>query len=139
MKFIHPTKNVGRTGFTFNSRYPYTPYFIIRGLAGKKHQGWDIICATGTRVAAPGKMQQYKTGYSLSYGNYVFARSLEKETYGLEFRFAHLSAIAWPREGKIVKRGEVFGWSGNTGVSTNPHLHFETLKDGVKVDYQPYF
>ena len=139
MKFYHPTKNIGRLGFTFKSVYPYTLYFIMRGLAGQMHRAWDILCGKGTPIVGPTKMQQYKTGYSVSYGNYVFAYSLDPATHGLEFRFAHLDKIAWPRPGKIVKANEVFAWSGNTGASTAPHLHFEILKNGKKIDPAPYF
>ncbi|MCR9252915.1 MAG: M23 family metallopeptidase, partial [bacterium] len=52
---------------------------------------------------------------------------------GYQTRYCHLSAFK-VEEGDVVKKGEVIGLVGNTGLSTAPHLHYEILKDGENVD-----
>jgi len=56
---------------------------------------------------------------------------------GIKTRYAHMNekGIA---EGKEIKAGDVIGYVGSTGASTGPHLHFEVLIDGEKVDPMPY-
>ncbi len=56
---------------------------------------------------------------------------------GFESLYAHLSNTTAPT-GKSVKQGDIIGYSGNTGNSTGPHLHFELHKNGVKVDPLKY-
>jgi murein DD-endopeptidase MepM/ murein hydrolase activator NlpD len=43
------------------------------------------------------------------------------------------------KEGKEVKRGDVIGYVGSSGISTGPHLHYEVMKDGENVDPEKYF
>ena len=58
--------------------------------------------------------------------------------YGYKTLYAHMSKILVKR-GQLVTRGEVIGLVGNTGRSVGPHLHYEVLKDGKKVDPANYF
>jgi hypothetical protein len=130
---------------SFNSKYPWSfPWKRLRGL---KHQAIDYLCKKGTPTTAPTKMQQSKV-YTVNnphpdYGCCIYADSLEIK--GLQFIFAHLSALAWARVGKIVQRGEVFAWTGGhpgdpgAGISNGDHEHFECRLNGVKVDPALYF
>ncbi len=52
---------------------------------------------------------------------------------GLETRYAHMSRIA-VAQGQEVEQGQVIGFVGSTGLSTGPHLHYETRLDGRPVD-----
>jgi murein DD-endopeptidase MepM/ murein hydrolase activator NlpD len=53
--------------------------------------------------------------------------------YGLETRYAHMSRWA-VRVGQSVKRGDLLGYVGSTGLSTGPHLHYEVRVNGRAVD-----
>ena len=67
------------------------------------------------------------------YGNWVEIRHAD----GKATRYGHLKSISVSR-GQHVKAGQIIGTSGNTGRSTAPHLHFEILVNGQKVDPTPY-
>jgi murein DD-endopeptidase MepM/ murein hydrolase activator NlpD len=107
------------------------------------HSGIDIAVPTGTPVRAPGPGVVIATGRSPRLGTYV--RLLHEEVQ-LETVLAHLSRVAGGlKRGQPVRRGEVVGFSGNSGRSTGPHLHFEirSLPGRVPVDptevYELYF
>ena len=87
------------------------------------HSGIDIAVPPGTPVRAPGPGVVIATGRSPRLGTYV--RLLHEEVQ-LETVLAHLTRIQdGLRRGHSVRRGEVVGFSGNSGRSTGPHLHFE--------------
>jgi len=107
------------------------------------HSGIDIAVPPGTPVRAPGPGVVIVTGRSPRLGTYV--RLLHEEVQ-LETVLAHLSRIQKGlKRGQPVRRGEVVGFSGNSGRSTGPHLHFEIrlLPSRVPVDptevYELYF
>jgi murein DD-endopeptidase MepM/ murein hydrolase activator NlpD len=58
--------------------------------------------------------------------------------FGYRTRYAHMHAFA-VRSGQTVKRGDLIGYVGNTGMSTAPHLHYEVLINGNRVDPVHYF
>jgi murein DD-endopeptidase MepM/ murein hydrolase activator NlpD len=58
--------------------------------------------------------------------------------YGYKTLYGHMSQIK-VREGQRVKRGDVIGLVGNTGTSVGPHLHYEVIKDGAKVNPAHYY
>jgi murein DD-endopeptidase MepM/ murein hydrolase activator NlpD len=65
------------------------------------------------------------------YGNYIRIEHAD----GIATAYGHLSRFApGLKPGAKVSRGELVGFSGNTGRSTGPHLHFEVLADGKPVD-----
>jgi len=95
----------------------------------RPHEGIDIATAYGTKIIAPAAGRVIKVGWQNGYGNMVVL----DHGYGLETRYAHMSRWA-VREGQSVKRGDVLGYVGSTGLSTGPHLHYEVLQDGRAVD-----
>ncbi|MFW6248725.1 MAG: M23 family metallopeptidase, partial [Bacteroidota bacterium] len=58
--------------------------------------------------------------------------------YGYQTLYAHLESFN-VKYGQSVKRGEIIGYVGNTGVSTAPHLHYEVHRKGEKVNPVNYF
>ena len=97
------------------------------------HDGIDIAVPEGTRITAPKDGKVIAAGYSVSYGNYI---RISHENGYISF-YAHLSrAIA--EIGDIVTQGYDIAYSGNTGQSTGPHLHFSIYRDGQFVDPLAY-
>lgn len=93
------------------------------------HDGLDIAAPEGTAVAAvkSGRVTEVRT--SKTYG-----RLLRYETTdGYEILYAHLSEVL-VEEGEKIRQGQVVARSGNTGLSTGPHLHYGIRKDGVLLD-----
>ena len=68
------------------------------------------------------------------YGNHIVIR----HGFGYETLYGHLNRIK-VRPGQRVTRGDVIGELGNSGSSTGPHLHYEVIKSGNKVDPIRYF
>jgi len=98
----------------------------------KMHWGCDFSAPRGTPIYATGDGVVTKTQNSrkaVGYGNMI---KLD-HGYGYETLYAHLHKIA-VKKGQKVKRGELIGYVGNTGGSTAPHLHYEVIKDGKKVN-----
>ena len=99
----------------------------------KLHQGTDFAAKTGTPIMASGsgailRAQKYK-----GYGNYVSIRhnSTFVTAYG------HMSKFGRGiRKGTRVNQGRIIGYVGSTGMSTGPHLHYEVLKNGKRVNSQ---
>jgi murein DD-endopeptidase MepM/ murein hydrolase activator NlpD len=96
----------------------------------KMHAGLDFTAPTGTPIYATAdgvvKEANFNTG---GYGNHVVVN----HGFGYETLYGHMVRIK-ARRGQRVKRGEIIGWVGNTGKSTGPHLHYEVIKNGIKVD-----
>ncbi len=95
----------------------------------KMHWGVDFNCRKGTKIQATGKGKVITAGVHAGYGNCVII----DHGYGYQSLYAHMSEISVKR-GQLVDRGEVMGLVGSTGLSTGDHLHYEIMKDGVKVD-----
>jgi murein DD-endopeptidase MepM/ murein hydrolase activator NlpD len=102
---------------------------------GKGHPGVDFRASVGTRVrnalsgvvTATGNTDLVRGCYS--YGKWVLVR----HGNGLSTLYAHLSVIS-VREGESIATGDLVGYSGNTGASTGPHLHFGVYAtQGVRV------
>ena len=98
------------------------------------HTGIDFSAAEGTRVHSTGDGVVAFSGYDKGYGQKVII----SHGYGYKTIYAHLSK-SLVRQGQRIQRGEIIALSGNTGVSTGPHLHYEVLKDNVKVNPTAYF
>ncbi|MEE2691359.1 MAG: peptidoglycan DD-metalloendopeptidase family protein [Pseudomonadota bacterium] len=99
----------------------------------KAHEGVDIRAAEGTAVVAPGDgvVLEATDDYQgqPAWGKVVVV----DHGGGLVTRYAHLSAYD-VKKGERVRAGEKIAEVGQTGVVTGPHLHFETILDGVRVD-----
>ena len=95
----------------------------------KFHNGVDLRAAYGTEVptAAPGKVTF--AGERGAYGLLVVV----EHPNGVETRYAHLSSTA-VQPGDSVAAGQTIGRVGSSGRSTGPHLHFEVLLDGKRVN-----
>jgi len=93
------------------------------------HNGLDFGVVVGTPVHATMNGKVVYAGWNnAGYGNLVIVQNGEYQTY-----FAHLSKI--PVEvGQEVRSGTVVGFSGNTGNSTGPHLHYEVRKGGKVIN-----
>ncbi len=98
------------------------------------HSGIDISASEGTRIETTGDGIVAFSGYDKGYGQKITIN----HGYGYKTIYAHLSK-SLVRQGQKVKRGDIIALSGNTGVSTGPHLHYEVLKNNVKVNPTAYF
>ncbi len=89
----------------------------------RQHPGLDFHAAVGTPVYATGNGVIEEAASGAGLGRYI---KIEHTTAGYVTVYAHLSRIASNvRKGKTVKRGDVIGYSGNTGLTQSPHLHYE--------------
>jgi murein DD-endopeptidase MepM/ murein hydrolase activator NlpD len=95
----------------------------------RMHSGVDFAAPTGTPIFAAGDGVVNYAGRKGGYGNYIQIR------HNGEFStaYAHLSRLH-VRNGERVKQGEVIGRVGSTGMSTGPHLHYEIIRNGKKVN-----
>jgi murein DD-endopeptidase MepM/ murein hydrolase activator NlpD len=101
----------------------------------KMHTGLDFTADVGTEIYATGDGKVEAVDSKLSgYGHHVVIQ----HGYGYETLYAHMSKVN-VRQGEEVKRGQIIGYVGNTGTSTGPHLHYEVIKNGIKVDPAFYF
>jgi murein DD-endopeptidase MepM/ murein hydrolase activator NlpD len=103
----------------------------ILGFA-RMHTGVDWAAPRGTPIIATGNGVVEKAGWdSGGYGNQTIVRHAN----GYESSYNHQSAIAkGVVPGAKVRQGQVIGWVGTTGESTGPHLHYEMIVNGTKVD-----
>ncbi|MDA3906758.1 MAG: M23 family metallopeptidase [Bacteroidales bacterium] len=99
------------------------------------HQGVDFSAPIGTEVYAAGDGIVSETSHSrYGYGNIIKI----DHGYGYMSYYAHLDKITVSRRQKI-KRGQIIGFVGNTGLSTGPHLHYEVHKNEKRVNPIYYF
>ncbi len=101
----------------------------------KMHAGLDFTAPTGSKIYASGdgviETMEFSTG---GYGNHIIIN----HGFGYKSHYAHMSAFK-TKVGKKVKRGELIGLVGSTGKSTAPHLHYEVIKKGNKIDPINFF
>ncbi|MCK6618856.1 MAG: M23 family metallopeptidase, partial [Cyclobacteriaceae bacterium] len=84
------------------------------------HKGLDFTAPKGAPVYATGDGRVSMAYFSGSYGNVIFI----DHGFDYETRYAHLYKFN-VRPGQFVKRGDLIGYVGNTGISVSPHLHYE--------------
>jgi len=106
---------------------PVTSGFGVRW--GRMHEGIDIGVGEGTPVQAAAAGVVIYAGWMSGYGNLVVI----DHGNGLSTAYAHNSSLV-VGVGRSVAGGEVVSYSGNTGNSTGPHVHFEVRVNGAAVD-----
>ncbi len=95
------------------------------------HSGVDYAAPKGSRIYASGDGVVKRAQVAGGYGKYVVIRHNSEYSTG----YAHMNSFARGiKPGVRVKQGQVIGYVGSTGRSTGPHLHFEIIKNGKKVD-----
>ena len=123
---IQPVANKDLKRMASGYGYRIHPIYKTR----KMHYGMDFSAKTGTEIYSTGdgvvsKVKRSKRGY----GNYVKIN----HGFGYETLYAHMSKYI-VKKGQKVKRGEVIGFVGNSGISTAPHLQYEVRKDNKKIN-----
>lgn len=98
--------------------------------ASANHGGIDFAQPMGAAVKAPQVGVVKAVGFSPTLGKYVVI----DHGAGTQTRYGHLSDNSMVREGDAVAKGDVIGKVGSTGRSTGPHLHYEVMVNGKKVD-----
>ena len=99
----------------------------------KMHRGTDFAAPSGTPIMASGSGTVTRARWCGGGGNCVKIK--HNSTY--ETIYAHMKSFAKGiKEGRKVKQGQVIGYVGSTGLSTGPHLHYEVLVNGKKVNSQ---
>ena len=100
---------------------------------GHLHSGVDIAVPEGTPIRAADSGRVALMGWVGGYGNYTCVQ----HTASMSTCYGHQSSFA-TSNGASVTQGQVIGYSGNTGNSTGPHLHFEVRINGSPVDPMGY-
>ncbi|WP_052659618.1 peptidoglycan DD-metalloendopeptidase family protein [Bacillus alveayuensis] len=104
------------------------------GTRNGKHKGIDIAAKEGEKVKSVDNGKVKKSYFSHSYGHVIFI----EHPSGIETVYAHLRE-RHVQEGENVKKGQVIGIVGSTGMSTGIHLHFEAHQGNWTVDKQNAF
>ncbi len=99
----------------------------------KMHTGTDFAAPSGTPIMASGDGKVTKAGWCGGGGNCVKIK--HNSTY--QTVYAHMSKFGRGiKKGARVKQGQIIGYVGSTGLSTGPHLHYEVIENGRKVNSQ---
>ncbi|OQM75446.1 M23 family metallopeptidase [Manganibacter manganicus] len=97
----------------------------------RMHTGVDWAAPVGTPIIAAGNGVVEKVGWAGGYGKQIII----KHANGYETSYNHQSAFAKGiKPGVKVRQGQVIGYLGQTGLATGPHLHYELIVNGTKVD-----
>jgi hypothetical protein len=101
----------------------------------KMHTGIDFAAPIGTPIyaTADGVIDEVSVKFS-GYGKMIMI----DHGFGYKSRYAHMHQFT-VRQGQKVKRGDLIGYVGNTGLSTSPHLHYEVLLNNVMINPVHYF
>ena len=99
----------------------------------KMHTGTDFAAPTGTPIMASGDGKVIKAGWCGGGGNCVKIKHNTK----YQTVYAHMSKFGnGIKKGVRVKQGQIIGYVGSTGMSTGPHLHYEVIENGRKINSQ---
>ena len=95
----------------------------------RMHKGIDFGAHWGTPIHAAADGQVERAGWAGGYGRQVRIG----HGGGMETSYSHMSSMA-VSPGAIVHQGDIIGYTGSSGLSTGPHLHYEVLRDGIAVN-----
>ncbi len=112
------------SSFNLSRKHPVLGYT-------RAHRGVDFRAGTGTPIPAGGSGRVVERRYGSGYGNYV--KIQHNATYAT--LYAHMSRFQkGVGVGSYVKQGQIIGYVGSTGLSSGPHLHYEIIRNGEKVN-----
>lgn len=125
--FLRAPLSYARISSPFNRKRMHPIFRKVR-----PHLAIDYAAPAGSPVVAIGKGRVEFAGWRNGYGKVVDIR----HSGSYLSRYAHFSRIAGNlRKGQSVNAGEVIGYVGQTGHATGPHLHFEFLRGGTKINF----
>jgi hypothetical protein len=122
---LTPVNGVHTSGFGLRV-HPITG--VLKG-----HTGMDISTRTGTPIHVSGGGLVVFSGVQHGYGNVVIV----DHGYGYRTLYGHCSKLL-VKVGETVTRNQTIALVGSTGASTGPHLHYEVIVDGSKIDPSPF-
>jgi murein DD-endopeptidase MepM/ murein hydrolase activator NlpD len=123
---IQPVANEDLSRMASGYGWRTDPFTKVR----KFHHGMDFTAPTGTPIYATGNGRIVRADNTATgYGNHIVI----DHGFGYETLYAHLHRYN-VRVGQQVKRGDVIGFVGSTGRSQAPHLHYEVIKDGERIN-----
>lgn len=100
----------------------------------RPHRGLDFTAPKGSPIYATGDGVIEEAHYSTSFGNVVYI----DHGFGFETRYAHMTEYI-VKKGEHVKRGQIIGYVGNSGLSVATHLHYEVLFKGNQINPINFF
>jgi len=128
---IQPVENKDLTRMASGYGWRIHPILKTR----RMHYGMDFTAKTGTPIYATADGVVKHAGWKANgFGNHVVIN----HGYGYETLYAHMSKVA-VKNGQKVKRGQVIGYVGNTGLSAGPHCHYEVHINGKRVNPINYY
>ena len=128
---IQPVSNEKLTRVASGFNWRIHPIYKVRHF----HTGIDFTAPRGTEIYATGDgVVDDVISKGRGYGNHIVI----DHGFGYQTLYAHMSRFK-VRKGEKVKRGDVIGYVGSTGTSTAPHLHYEVIKNGEKINPMNFF
>ena len=127
---IQPVDNKDLKRMASGFGYRIHPIYRV----ARMHTGLDFAAPIGTEIYATGDGVVKSPDGGSGYGLHIVL----DHGFGYQTLYAHMSRMA-VTPGTKVKRGQIIGYVGNTGVSSGPHLHYEVIKNGQKVNPAYYF
>jgi murein DD-endopeptidase MepM/ murein hydrolase activator NlpD len=127
---IQPVDNKDLKRMASGFGYRIHPIYRV----ARMHTGLDFAAPIGTEIYATGDGVIKSPDGGSGYGLHIVI----DHGFGYQTLYAHMSRLA-VTPGTKVKRGQIIGYVGNTGVSSGPHLHYEVIKNGEKVNPAYYF
>ena len=128
--FGKPTESAGMAWPVhgrITSGFGYRRHPILR--FGRMHRGIDFGAGWGSPIVAAADGQVVRAGWAGGYGRQVRIA----HGGGIGTSYSHMSSIA-ASPGSFVRRGQLIGYVGSSGLSTGPHLHYEVYRSGVAVN-----